>query len=83
MLRNDAATTSSSFDASIQHSRREAVRRLLHRADDLLGHLLGVAEQHHGVVVVEQAVLDAGIARGGRALDEERGPRMSALIGCK
>ena len=26
-----------------------------HRLDDVLGHLLGVAEQHHGVVAVEQA----------------------------
>ena len=42
-----------------------------HRADDLLGHLLGVAEQHHGVVLVEQRVVDAGVARRHRALDEE------------
>ena len=33
------------------------------RLDDALGHLLGVAEQHHGVVAVEQRVVDAGIAR--------------------
>ncbi len=34
----------------------------LHRLDDALGHFLGVAEQHHGVVAVEQRVVDTGIA---------------------
>ena len=34
-----------------------------HRLADFLGHFLGVAEQHHGVVAVEQRVVDAGIAR--------------------
>ena len=33
-----------------------------HALDDVLGHLLGVAEQHHGVVAVEQGIVDAGIA---------------------
>ena len=33
-----------------------------HRLDDLLGHLLGVAEQHHCIVAVEQGVVDTGIA---------------------
>ena len=33
------------------------------RLDDALGHLLGVAEEHHGVVAIEQRVVDAGIAR--------------------
>ena len=33
-----------------------------HPLDDALGHLLGVAEQHHGVVAVEQGIVDAGIA---------------------
>src|SRR5882757_1227216 len=32
-----------------------------HPLDDVLGHLLGVAEQHHGVVAVEQGIVDAGI----------------------
>ena len=32
-----------------------------HGFDDILGHLLGVAEQHHGVVAVEQGIVDAGI----------------------
>ena len=35
----------------------------LHRLDDTLGHFFGVAEQHHGVVAVEQRVVDAGVAR--------------------
>ena len=39
--------------------------------DDFLAHFLGVAEQHHRVVAVEQLVLDAGIARGHRAFDKE------------
>ena len=42
-----------------------------HRLDDLLDHLLGIGEQHHGVVAKEQLVVDPGIARGQRALDEE------------
>src|SRR6185312_17544864 len=44
---------------------------LLQRLDDFLAHLLGVAEQHHRVVAEEQLVLDAGIARGHRPLDEQ------------
>jgi hypothetical protein len=39
----------------------------------VIDHLLGVAEQHHGVVAEEQLVLDAGIARGHAALDEQHG----------
>src|SRR5262245_60190687 len=38
--------------------------RSVQRLDDPFGHLLGVAKQHHGVVAVEQRVVDAGIARG-------------------
>src|SRR6185312_3123431 len=47
-----------------------------HGLDDVLGHLLGVAEQHHGIVAVEQGIVDAGIARGQRALDEHHGARL-------
>jgi hypothetical protein len=49
------------------------------RLDDILGHLLGVAEQHHGVVAVEQGIVDAGIARGQRALDEHHGAGLPDL----
>jgi hypothetical protein len=35
---------------------------LLQVLDDLVAHFLGVAEQHHRVVAVEEFVLDAGIA---------------------
>jgi len=35
----------------------------LHPLDDAFGDLLGVAEQHHGVVAVEQRIVDAGITR--------------------
>src|SRR3954468_9589563 len=35
---------------------------LIKRLDDVLAHLLGVAEQHHSVVAIEQLVLDTGIA---------------------
>jgi glutathione S-transferase len=38
------------------------------RLDDLFRHLLGVAEQHHGVVAIEQRVVDPGVAGGQRAL---------------
>ena len=38
-----------------------------------VGHLLGVAEQHHRVVAEEQLVLDAGVARAHAALDEQHG----------
>src|SRR6185295_14715137 len=44
-----------------------------HPFDDILGHLLGVAEQHHGVVAVEQRVVDARVTRSQRALDEHHG----------
>jgi hypothetical protein len=29
--------------------------------DDIVGHLLGVAQQHHRPVLVEQRIVDAGI----------------------
>jgi hypothetical protein len=35
---------------------------MLERLRDVLAHLLGVAEQHHGVLAVEQRVVDAGVA---------------------
>ncbi|MCC2689659.1 MAG: hypothetical protein K0S21_2462 [Rhizobiaceae bacterium] len=35
---------------------------VVHGLDDLVRHLLGVAEQHHRAVLVEQRVVDAGIA---------------------
>ena len=46
---------------------------VIDRLDDILGHLLGVAEQHHRAVLVEQRVVDAGIAGAERALDEQAG----------
>ena len=46
------------------------------RLDDVLGHLLGVAEEHHRARLVEERVVDAGIAGGERALDEEAGRRL-------
>src|SRR4051795_1209153 len=51
----------------------------LHRLDDVLGDLLGVAEQHHGVVAIEQRIVDAGIARSERALDEHHGAGLPDL----
>src|SRR5678815_188774 len=43
------------------------------RLDDPFHDLLGVAEQHHGVVAEEELVLDAGVARAHAALDEQHG----------
>ena len=52
----------------------EIERHAAHIAfDDLFRHLLGVAEQHHRVVAIEQRVVDAGIARRHAALDEHHG----------
>src|SRR5437588_5412004 len=42
---------------------------VLQRLDNRVGHLLGVAEQHHGVVAEEELVFDAGVARAHAALD--------------
>src|SRR6266498_4179954 len=51
-------------------------RLIAQRFYDLLGHLLGVAEQHHRIVAVEQFVVDAGIADPAhRALHEQHGAR--------
>ena len=47
--------------------------------DDLLGHLLGVAEQHHRLVGEEQRVVDAGIARRQRPLEEQGGARLVGI----
>ena len=44
--------------------------------DDLLDHLLGVPEEHHRVVAVEELVVDAGIAGRERTLDEEHRLRL-------
>ena len=52
--------------------RRPSVQRL----DDLLAHLLGVAEQHHGVVGEEQRVIDARITRRHAAFDEQHRARL-------
>ena len=41
------------------------------RLEDVVDDLLGVAEQHHGVVAEEQLVLHARIARTHAALDEQ------------
>ena len=38
-------------------------RSLRDRLEDALGDLLGVAEQHHGVVAAEQLIVDTGLAR--------------------
>ena len=43
------------------------------RLDDALDHLLGIGQQHHGVVLVEQRIVDAGIAGSQRAFDEQTG----------
>jgi len=48
-------------------------QRLSQRIDDFFHHLLGVAEQHHGVAAVEQRVVGAGLARGKRAFGEHQG----------
>src|SRR5262249_40575092 len=45
----------------------------LDRLDDLLGHFLGIAEQHHGVVTIKQWIVDAGIAGRERTLVEHDG----------
>src|SRR3954453_6587532 len=45
------------------------------RLQDVIHHLLGVIEQHHGVVAEEPFVLDAGVARAHPALDEQNGLR--------
>src|SRR4051812_11006422 len=45
--------------------------RLAEGLHDFLGHLLGVAEQHHRIVAIEELVVDAGIADAAhRALHE-------------
>ena len=41
---------------------------------DVVDDLLGIAEQHHGVVAEEHLVLDAGIAGAHGPLDEEDCP---------
>ena len=46
-------------------------RELIQGLDDRLGHLLGVAEQHHRVVGIEQRVVDAGVARRKRPFHEQ------------
>src|SRR5436853_2864821 len=47
------------------------------RLDDFLDHFLGVGEQHHSVVAVEEFVVDAGIAdTAHRSLHEEDRPRL-------
>jgi len=46
-------------------------RNLLHRLDDVFGHFLGIIQQHHGLVLEKQRVVDPGIARTHRAFHEE------------
>ena len=42
---------------------RPVCLQLLHRRDDLLNRLLGIAEQHQIVLVVEQRIVDSGESR--------------------
>src|SRR5215467_5310986 len=49
------------------------IRPSRQRLADLLSHLLGIAQQHHRVVAVEQRIVDAGISGGKRALVEHDG----------
>ena len=46
---------------------------------DFLGHLLRVAERHHGVVAIEQRIVDAGIAGRQRPLVEDDRPCLPHL----
>src|SRR3954449_900214 len=60
-----AATSSSSSGITSLRSlgiARDTAVTASHPLDDVLGHFLCVAEQHHGVVAVEQRIVDAGIA---------------------
>jgi hypothetical protein len=34
-----------------------------YRLDNVLGDLLGVSDQHHGVIAIEQRIVDAGAGR--------------------
>ena len=45
----------------IGNSGRGNFARRSHRLDDALGRLLGVAERHHGVVAVEQRIVDSEV----------------------
>src|SRR5690606_1516438 len=58
---------------SLDRAANAVVSRPLQGLDDTLGYLLGVAEQHHRVVAIEEGVVDAGIAGGERALEEHDG----------
>src|SRR6185295_6051967 len=65
-VNEDVALAASVVAAPVINCRRPIIGCDLgsHPLDDVLGHLLGVAEQHHGVVAVEQRIVDAGIAGG-------------------
>src|SRR5438270_4902663 len=55
-----------------RHVNRICDERLAERLYDLLGHLLGIAKEHHRVVAIEQLVIDAGVAdTAHRALHEQ------------
>jgi hypothetical protein len=45
---------------------------VVHGPNNIVGHLLGVAEQRHRAVLVEQRVVDAGIAGAERELTNRR-----------
>src|SRR3546814_19202368 len=50
---------------------------LAERLDDIVGHFLGVAEQHHRLIHVEEVVVDPGIADAAhRALHEQHSLRL-------
>ena len=69
--------------ALFRQARRPQPRRrrrgLVHRLHDLFRHLLGVAEQHHRVVAIEERIVDAGVAARERALVEHDGAGLPHL----
>src|SRR4051812_20360700 len=52
------------------------VRSVLQCREHFIQHLLGVAEQHAVVLLVEERIVDARIARGHAALHDDRGLRL-------
>ena len=59
---------------------RPGAKGKLRPVEDALGDLHGVAEQHHGVVAIEQGIVDAGVAGGSsHAIKSSKGATIAAV----
>src|SRR5213083_2327524 len=75
-MRSTPACPGSGSWRSLSAGTRSIPRSLIQRLDHVLDDLLRIAEHHHGLLHVEERVVEAGIAGGHAALVDDDGARL-------